>query len=312
MIAKNKRLPFRLFLTLLITGLILGVTACNPASPQADPDPAILQITVSILPQAYFVERIGGDAVSVNVMVGPGEEAHTYEPKPEQMKSLTHSQIFFSIGVEYEASWLPRFQDINPALQVVDSTEGIQRIAMAAEHHHDDEENNPEEKETLLGLDPHVWLAPDNGKIIAANILHALQSLAPERSSDFEANYATLMNEIDSVDARIESALSGLEQRTFMVFHPAWGYFAKQYNLEQIPVQVGGQDPSASELADLVTTARAEGVRVIFIQPTFNAANAKAIAAEIDAEVAVVDPLARNWLTNLENVAKAFAAALRD
>jgi len=117
---------FAILLATLIFGLTLGLTACQtPSQPTVEDD--IIQVTVSILPQAYFVERIGGKAVAVNVMVGPGEEAHTYEPKPEQMKALSDSQVFFSIGVEYEASWIPRFMDINPALQVINSAEGIQR-----------------------------------------------------------------------------------------------------------------------------------------------------------------------------------------
>jgi zinc transport system substrate-binding protein len=245
-------------------------------------------------------------------MVGPGEEAHTYEPKPEQMKALSDSQVFFSIGVEYEASWIPRFVDINPDLKIVNSAEGIQRIAVTESHSHEDEEEGHEEEVQAEGLDPHVWLAPDNGRIIAENILHSLLEIAPEHASEFQANYEALSADIDTLNDQITSALSGIEKRSFMVFHPAWGYFAEQYNLEQIPVQVGGQDPSASELADLINLAREENTRVIFIQPTFNAANAQAIAEEIGAEVAVVDPLARDWLANLESVADAFAAALSD
>ena len=293
-------------LPILITvvGMMLSACKSDPIS-ESSKDSQLL-VTVSILPQAYFVQRIGAEAVSVNTMVGPGEEPHTYEPKPEQMRVLSDSQLFFTIGTEYEEAWLPRFRDVNPELVFIDSAAGIQRIALADPHQHDD---HPEDEEEH-GLDPHVWLAPANGKIIAENILNALVTHAPEHAAEFRSNYAALIADIDALETSIQSTFANLEQRAFMVFHPAWGYFADQYNLEQIPVQVGGQEPSATEMANLITIAQSENIQVIFIQPTFSTANAAAIAQEINAEVVVVDPLARDWLANLELVAKAFAAAL--
>ncbi len=299
MVNKHKVITLLFILPLLLT-------ACQGAQ-QTEGERIPLTITVSILPQAYFVERIAGDAVIINVMVGPGEEAHTYEPSPEQMKTLSHSPIFFSIGVEYEETWIPRFKDINPELAVVDSAAGIERIPMTDGHAHEEEtEAHDEEGQT----DPHVWLSPQNGKLIAQNILAVLTELAPEQSEAFNENYDNLIADIDALDSRIQTILDGAEGRAFMVFHPAWGYFAHDYDLEQIPVQVGGQDPSVSELAELVDQAREENIQVVFIQPSFSSTDAQAIAEEVNGEVAVVDPLARDWLSNLETVAEAFAEAL--
>jgi len=269
------------------------------------------QVTVSILPQAYFIERISGGRIAVNVMVGPGEEAHTYEPKPEQMRALAESQVFFTIGLEYEAVWVPRFLDINPNLTFIDLAKGIERIPLSSDHdHHEEEENHDDEVEE--GLDPHVWLSPENGRIIAKNTLDALSDLMPDSSEIFQENYDLLVADIESVDNRINDSLKNLDGRNFMVFHPAWGYFAEHYNLEQLPVQIGGQDPSASELASLIEIAQKEKIKVIFIQPSFNTASAEAIAQEIGAEVAVVDPLAQDWLSNLESAAEAFASAMNE
>ena len=310
----NKRFKRNYVIIVMTILFSFMLAACQPNT-QQEADETGLTVTVSILPQAYFVERIAGDAVTINVMVGPGEEAHTYEPTSEQMKSLNQSPVFFSIGVEYENSWIPRFKDINPELQVVDSTAGITRIEVPEGHTHDEEQEDDhaaEDDDHSEGLDPHVWLAPDNGKIIAENILDALIELLPEQSDAFQANYDALVSDITALDAEIEETLSGLDQRRFMVFHPAWGYFANQYNLEQIAVQVGGQDPSVREMAELVDISREENIEVIFIQPTFNAANAETLAEEINAEVAVVDPLASDWLSNLQKVAAAFAEALKD
>ncbi len=297
-----------LSLLVLVTTLF---AACQPSGQENTSQQKSTRVTVSILPQAYFVERITGGTVTINVMVGPGEEAHTYEPKPEQMKFLTQSQIFLTIGLEYESVWLPRFEAANPDLLFIDSSEGIQRIPLATDHTDHDEEEDHQDDATQ-GLDPHVWLSPKNGRIIAENTLLALVDLLPESAEVFQENYETLIADIAHVDARITSTLDGMEHRQFMVFHPAWGYFADQYDLEQLPVQVGGQDPSASELASLIKIAQDEKIRVIFIQPTFNTASVDAIAQEIDAEVAVVDPLAQDWLSNLEAAADAFASALAD
>ncbi len=307
--ANKTRHPFHNKHLILWLLFAIMLTACQPAE-QNQTTPGQLVVTVSILPQAYFVERIGGEAVSVNVMVGPGEEAHTYEPKPEQMKALSDSQVFFSIGVEYEESWIPRFADVQPEMLFVDSSAGIVRIPIDSSHSHEDD--NEEEHSDEARLDPHVWLSPNNGKIIAQNILSTLVELAPEQEATFQENYDALMAEIDALDAHIQAILNGLEQRTFMVFHPAWGYFCEQYDLEQLPVQVGGQDPSASELAELVETAREKDIHVIFVQPTFSTMDAEAIAEEINGKVAVVDPLAQDWLANLTSAAETFAAALGD
>lgn len=301
-----------IILTVLLIGILLSFSACQP-SEQPKQDLNKIQVMVSILPQAYFVERIGGDQVAIQVMVSPGEEAHTYEPTPEQMKALSTADLFFTIGIEYEDTWIPRFEDINPELTFVDSTEGITRIPIIEAHdHHEDQ--GPDEETVYQadenGLDPHVWLSPQNGKLIAQNILTTLKEFSPQNAQTFQDNYTALITDIDQLDANISASLSGVEQRTFMVFHPAWGYFADQYHLEQVAVQVGGQDPSPSELADLVEIARDEAVRVIFVQPTFSSADAEAIAKEIDAEIAFVDPLARDWLQNLQSVATTLAAAL--
>jgi zinc transport system substrate-binding protein len=283
-----------------------GISAENP-----------LQLTVSLIPQAYFVDRIGGDLVTVNVMVGPGEEAHTYEPKPEQMQALSDSSVFFSIGIEYEETWLPRFQDVNPDLVIIDVTEGIERILRTVPHSHDEDDHAHEADEDdghshddESGLDPHVWLSPANGKIIARNILNALNDVAPEHAETFQANYEGLVADIDALDAQIKAIFSSVEQTKFMVYHPAWGYFADQYGLTQLPIQIGGTDPSASELAAIVDEALEENIRVIFVQPSFSQSNAETIAREINGEVHSANPLAYDWLANLEAVAEAFAAAL--
>jgi zinc transport system substrate-binding protein len=298
-------------LAIFITVFGMVLAACQPASGVESGDDSQLRVTVSILPQAYFVERIGGDLVSVNVMVSPGADAHTYEPKPDQMMALSQSVLFFSIGVEYEDAWLVKFQDANSEMVIVDSAKGIERILETNPHSHDEDDDHQDDDDHASGFDPHVWLSPSNGKLIAENIYTALAAAKPKDAAIFQDNYEALIADIEDLDQRITETLTGLTQRNFMVYHPAWGYFAADYGLTQLPVQVGGTDPSARELAALIDLAVAENIRVIFVQPTFSAANAQAIAQEIGGEVVRVDPLARDWLTNLEGVAEAFASAMR-
>ena len=341
-----------LFITVLFA-LSLAAGACAPQPASEGPETAAdqpLQVTVSVLPQAFFVERIAGDLVDVNVMVGPGDDAHTYEPKPDQMVALSESVLFFSIGIEYEETWLPRFEETNPEMDIIDSAEGITRIMETVPHthddddhahetddhhddddhgneaddHHDDDDHGHEaddhhddddhaheaDDHHELGFDPHIWLSPSNGKIIATNIYNALVAVSPENEAMFTANYEVLVAEIEALDARITETLSTLTRRNFMVYHPAWGYFADAYGLTQLPIQVGGTDPSARELAALIDQALEEEISVVFVQPQFSEANAQAVAQEIGGSVVKVDPLAYDWLANLETVADAFARAL--
>jgi len=305
---RNTIKPLVLFTLLaLVIAPVLG--ACQAAATPAANNPDQVNVTVSIVPLAYFAERIGGDWVNINTMVSPGEEPHSYEPTPEQMVAISESPVFFSIGVEYEDVWLPKFEETNPDMAIVDTSVGIERIPVATsvaevgtptdtEDDHHDEEG---------GLDPHVWLSPENGKIIAENMLNGLIAVAPEHEADFRNNFDALIADIDTLDTQIQETLAGEQNRSFMVFHPAWGYFAKQYDLEQIAVQVGGQDPSVSELAALVDIALERGITVIFVQPSFNSASANSLAQEIGGTVASADPLAADWLENLNTIANALA-----
>ena len=297
-----------LALMALVVAPILG--ACQSAATPIADRSGQANLTVSILPLAYFAEQIGGDWVSVNVMVGPGEEPHTYEPTPEQMKAISEAAVFFSIGVEYEDVWLPRLAKTNPNMAIIDASNGIERIPVPTAVAEVGQQTNAAESandDHAGELDPHVWLSPENGKIIAKNILNGLIGIDPGHETAFRSNYEALIADIDALDAQIRETLAGDANRTFMVFHPAWGYFAQQYNLQQIAVQVGGQDPSASELAQLVDLAREKGISVIFVSPAINAASAEALAKEIGGTVAMVDPLAEDWLQNLNEVATAFS-----
>jgi len=283
--------PTKLSLILLI-GILLF--SCSPSTSQSSDK---LNVTVSILPEKYFVERIGGEYVSVNVMVGPGDSPHTYEPKPEQMISLSESSLYFRIGVEFEEAWMERITAANPQMKVVDISAGITKIPSV--------EEGEEGK-----MDPHVWTSPKNVEIIAENIFQSLVQADPIHEKTYQANLDIFLQDISDLDQEIQTALGNVQNNKFMVFHPGWGYFARDYGLEQIAIEIGGSEPSAQELASLISQAKEDNIRVVFGQPQFSTKTADYIAQEIKGKVILIDNLAENWLDNMRTVAQTFAEVL--
>lgn len=275
---------------------ILGFAACRPSPPtSAGP----LQISVSIAPQRYFVERVGGEFVAVNVMVPPGAEPHTFEPKPQQLQALSQADAYLTIGTEFEAAWLGRMQSLHPAMVMVDTTQGIERQPLPG-------------GSGGAAPDPHIWLSPALVKLQAQTIYQALAALDPPHQPQYKANLTAFLADIDRLDGEIRQALQGVKNRRFLVFHPSWGYFARDYDLEMITIEVGGQEPSAAELVDLIRRAQQARIRVVFAQPQFSQQAARTLAQQIGGEVLLIDPLAADWLDNLRQVAKTFARVLRE
>jgi zinc transport system substrate-binding protein len=264
-----------------------------------------LEIVVGILPQQYFAQKIGGDRIHVGVMVAAGSEPEAYEPKPQQFQEISQADAYIGVGGIFEEVWGERLKTANPQLLIVDGSAGITKIPIEEhDHGHGEEAAHGDEYP-----DPHTWLSPKLAKIHAQNIYQTLVKLDPASQAFYEANLQTLLTEIDQLDQAIAAKLANLKSRNMLVFHPSWGYFAKDYNLKQIPIEVGGQEPSAAELANLITLAKAENIRMIFAQYQFNAQAAKAIANEIGAEVLYLDPLAADWSANLLEMATQIAAA---
>lgn len=271
-----------------------------------------IKVTVSILPQKYFVEKIGGDRVDVTVMVLPGASPATYEPKPQQMVQLSESRVYFAIGVPFEGVWLEKFQSLNPQMTLVPTQTGVEKIPMRAHVHHDHHHPPKQGSATHSGMpDPHIWLSPPLVLLQARNIFHALCKADPEHAKSYEANYRAFVDELVDLDMDLMQKFKGADQgKRFMVYHPAWGYFAGAYGLEQIPIEMEGKEPTPKDLQQLITLARKEGIRVIFVQPQFSTKSAETIAKAIQGSVMVADPLALDWAENLLRAASAFGSAI--
>ncbi|WP_218961456.1 metal ABC transporter solute-binding protein, Zn/Mn family [Desulfobotulus mexicanus] len=268
-------------------------------------------VTVSILPQKHFVEKIAGDHLEVHVMVAPGASPASYEPDPSQILQLARSQVYFSIGVPFERAWLPQLARTYPGLLMVKTDEGLEKRPIAGHHHHDGHGHGKKHKHDTSFPDPHVWLSPQL-VLHQINLIHSvLKEKFPSSARDFDEGYTAFVKEVMDTDTEIRSILAGKEGGSFFVFHPSWGYFAHDYGLEQIPVEVGGREPTPGELARMIRMAREKNASVVFVQPQFSDRAANIIAESVQARVVTLDPLAENWRENLLKAARAMEEHVR-
>lgn len=289
---------------------------------------ANVNAVVSILPQQTFVKAIGGDKVDIALMVKPGNSPHAYEPKPSQMKDIANADIYFTIGVEFEEAWIPKFADQNKKMKIVSLAKGIEKMEMQAhahneheeEHHEHEEEHHEHAKhdeheeeghhdhEHEEDADPHIWTSPSNVKVIAKNIYENLVKVDKANEDYYAKNYEKFLEQINATDKEIKKLLLDVSTGSkFMVFHPAWGYFAKDYGLTQIAIEAGGKNPKPKQVIHLIEEAKEEKVNAVFTAPEFSDKIAKQIAKEVGVPVIKVSPLNPKWSQNLINLAKAIA-----
>ena len=293
----------------IILFLVCFALCQNSARAEKTAQIAKALVFVSILPQKYFVEKIGGDLVDVQVMVMPGASPATYEPKPQQMIKLRQAKAYFAIGVPFEQVWLKKFAMLNPGLLIVHTDAGIKKRPMdKMEDILHDHHLKPGSQLKGSGIkDPHVWLSPGLVKIQAENILKGLAKIDPDHLDVYKKNFLRFCNSIDKLEKKIREILDPLKlkKRKFMVFHPSWGYFARDFGLQQIPIEVEGKEPGVRDLQRLMQLAKREGIKVVFVQKQFSAKSARVIARAIGGKVVNLDPLAYDWEDNLLRVARA-------
>jgi len=285
----------RYFLFITVLAIAMLCTGCGQAISQSTSSKQLagtekIQIAVSILPQINFVEKIGQDKVQVFAMIPPGASPATYEPTPGQLRDLSQAKMYVRIGhIPFEKAWMNKIMDASKGMKLVDSSQGIE----------------------IIGNDPHIWLSPKLVKIQAENIYNGLVAIDPKNKDYYAENKNKFIQEIDNLNKEIATTLTGINSSKFMIFHPSWGYFAKDYGLEQIPIEIEGKEPSADDIFKLIETAKANGIKVIFAAPQFSTKSAEVIAKEIGGKVIFVDPLARDYTTNMQIVSKTFAQGLK-
>lgn len=260
-----------------------------------------LNVFVGIPPQAYFVERVGGEYVDVSVLVGPGQSPHAYEPTPKQMARLSEADVYCRIGLPFEERL---FQKISGTMQktlIVDTRKGIQLRPVDAVDEHDREQGS---------FDPHIWLSPRLILIQAGTICDSLCAKDPDHAALYREKLKTFKAELERLDADLGKKLAPFTGRDIFVFHPAFGYFADTYGLKQVAIETAGKEPGSKSLAAVVDRARKQGVKVIFAERQFSPKSASAVALQVGADVMTLDPLGRDCFQNLTSIADAVVSAL--
>ena len=270
----------------LLAAGVSSFLSCNPDEAPSQREKKI-EVVVSILPQAEFVEKVGGGRVRVKVMIPPGASPHTYEPAPARLAEAGRAALYIAVGsgLSFERIWLEKLKALHPEMRVVASAEGIERI----------------------GRDPHVWLSPKLAGLMVRRVCQALSRIDPGHRAAYERNRDAYLHELDGLDRKIRRIVRETGLRSFMVYHPSWGYFAREYGLEQLAVETEGKDPTPRRLARLVDLARQRKVKAIFVSPQFDRRSAQALADEIGARIFVVDPLPRHYVEELDRFADRLA-----
>lgn len=292
----------RAAIALAFACLLIAGSGCSGEREQA-PD-----VVVSILPQAWLVEQIGGTDVKVDVLVGPGQSPATFDPGPRQIAHLMEADLFVRAGVPFERSLLPKIQRMPGAPRML-APAGVQEDAAVSAAPADDHDHagHSHDGHDHGGIDPHSWLDPASFRQTADQVCEALCELMPSRADAFRERTADLDRRLDELDAGIRAEMAPYAGSSFFVFHPAYGHFARAYGLQQIAIELDGHEPGARHLAGVIEQARRTGARAIIVQPQFSADTAARVADEIGGTVIALDPLAREYETNLRHLAGSLA-----
>lgn len=287
----------------LLTGWMLfmaSIMLSGCGAPHAESERPVL--TVSILPQKYFAEKISGNQFTIQVMIPPGQSPATYDPTPEQMINLSRSTIYFMIGhIEFEKTWIRDLTGDYPETRFIDTSEGI-------EFEHFEHEGRDHSHH---GVEPHVWMSPLNVKLIARNMAASLSLIYPGNKDMYSENLAKFEEELDSLHQFISRELKDLDQREFIIYHPALSYYARDYGLVQIPIEDEGKEPSARYMKTLVDRAKSMNIRAVLVQQQFNQEEAKTLVREINGNLILIDPLDPGWSEQMKKITLALKSTLQ-
>lgn len=254
-------------------------------------------VIVSVAPHKFFVEKIAEDTIKVGLLVPAAASAHTFEPNPKEIMAASRADIWFQIGESFEAKAGAAFKSYHPRMQFIDLRRGLSLISdHVCQHHHH------------AGCDDlHFWLSPIMGKTQAETIANALMATYPEHKELYQRNLQNFLSELDQVDREIRAITANAQNRTIMVSHPAYAYFCRDYNFQQLSIEFEGRDPTPKQLTKILNDARQAKIHTIFIQMQYSSKGAKLIAQEIGAKIVTLDPYSEEYIKTLLEIAENFA-----
>lgn len=283
----------------LIAVFSLGAGIALPRAWASSTKPLVY---VSVAPEKFFVDALSGGRVEVRVLVRPGADPHTYEPRPSQMTDMSRASAYLAIGeLPFEKRLLPKLSQIAPHCRFFTLDQGVALIPASG----------GKLDLSLQGMDPHIWLSLRNDRVIAHNVERALSSVDPAHAAFYKAASSRLVSRIDELDQKLREKFKGCEGLHFLVFHPSLGYFARDYGLVQDAIEIEGKDPKAAQLAQVIGLAKKRGIRTLFVSPEFSRHAAQTVADEIGGRLVTIDPLKEDCLGNLAAIAEEIRRALR-
>lgn len=258
-------------------------------------------VLVSVAPHKFFVEKVAGNTVNVVLMVPAGASSHSYEPTPRQMVNAGKAEMWFLLGEPFETKAIKALKSYNSNLELIDMRQNLSLLSDQC-HNHDHHHHHHHHCS-----DPHIWLSPKMAKIQAETIAYALMEKYPENKQLYEQNLAAFQKELDQLDQTIQQVLSPLQNRAIMVSHPAYAYFARDYGLTQLSIEFEGKDPTPKQLNTVLSDAKNNNIKTIFVQHQYSNKAANLVAKELQAKIVDLDPYSENYMETLLHIAKSFA-----
>lgn len=276
--------------TILILLLVVPLL-CGCVSQNEMPSGKI-RVVATIAPLGEFVEIVGGDKVVVTVIVPSGAEPHTFEPTPSQMREVAKADLYVMNGAGLEF-WMNKVLKVNKKMAIVDSSKGVALL-----------------QESGGEMDPHIWISLRNAGLQVNNICSGLVQVDPTNKDYYTKNRDNYLQELQSLDEELSRSFISTKSKIFIVHHPAWAYFARDYGLEEVPLMENEKEPGPKYLGEVVDLAKKNNIMTIFVEPEYNPKAAEVIAREMNASIISLDPLAKNYLENMTRAGREIAKSL--
>ncbi len=289
-----------------LSTLLLFSSGCRPRETAVDGDHKT--VSVSILPLKYLIDSIGGGDFETLVVMPPGSNPETYEPLLSQMKGIAHARANFQVGlIDFEKSLDNRLKSNSLSANFIDLSEGMSLIAGGPES-----SSNTSTTNHHAGLDPHIWLSPTRVRVMARKIADTLMEIQPDSATKYATNRDRVISTIDSVDRYIIQSFSELKNNSFLIFHPSLTYYAADYGLQQIPVELEGKEPSVAHMRSLMQLISGQKINTVIHPQAQNRHTVEALIQEAGLRAVPFDPVAYDWPANMKYITDHIKASLNE